>query len=217
MHVRDRILGRFASQLGRPRGLGGRFVGAVLNRRNRGAMATAVAELSPSAEATVADIGFGGGAGLGLLLRRLGPAGQVHGVELSGTMLSHAACRFRRAVAAHRLRLHTGSMAELPLATGSLDGIITLNTVYYVADLDHAFGEIARVLTASGGVVIGIADPTTMAQHSFSHHGLVLRSVSEILARLESAQLTVEHHREISVGRDTFHLLAATASASGSR
>jgi hypothetical protein len=68
-----------ARQLGHPGGLAGLLVGAMMDRRNGRTIAAAVNALSPQADTVVADIGFGGGVGLELLLDRVGMAGQVHG------------------------------------------------------------------------------------------------------------------------------------------
>ena len=94
---------------------------------NRSGVTAAVKALPLTAGDTAADLGFGGGVGLGLLLRHVGTSGHVDGVDLSATMLSHAARRFRGDIATGRLRLHAASMTELPLTTGSVDGAITLN------------------------------------------------------------------------------------------
>jgi SAM-dependent methyltransferase len=58
-----------------------------------------------------------------------------------------------------RLLLHRASIEHLPLGDSSLDGVITVDTLYFVPELDRAFGELARVLNGSGRVVIGIGDP----------------------------------------------------------
>lgn len=80
-----------ARQLRHPAGLAGHLVGAMMNRSNRGDITAAVDALSPAAGTVVADIGFGGGLGLRLLLDRVGSTGQVHGIEVSTTMLNRAA------------------------------------------------------------------------------------------------------------------------------
>jgi len=106
-----------------------------------------------------ADIGFGGGVGLRLLLEQVGPKGHVNGVELSLTMLKASERRYRAASAEGRLALQAGSIGDLPLENESLDGLITVNTAYFVEDLEGAFREIARVLLPSERAVVGVADP----------------------------------------------------------
>jgi arsenite methyltransferase len=210
MGVRDAVMAGVAKQLGHPRGLRGRVVGAALNRGNRRFMRAAARALQPDEAWAVADVGFGGGAGLKFLLDSVGPAGRVHGVEVSETMLSQAAGRYRRDIATGRLSLHSGSMTQLPFPDGALDGAITVNTIYFVAELDGAFRELARVLNRRGRLVVGLADPEVMAKLPFTGHGFRLRPVPDVIDTLRSTGLTVEH-RQISEDADAPHLLIAHA------
>lgn len=209
MDVRGAVMSGIARQLGHPSGLRGRFVGAVLNRRNRRFVSAAVHALAPDAGAVVADVGFGGGVGLKILLDGVGQSGQVHGVEVSETMLNNAEHRYRRDIAAGRLHLHTASMTRLPIADDALDGAVTVNTIYFIPELDPAFTEFARVVRSSGRIVIGLADPEVMAKMPFTAHGFHLRPVPELIDALRGAGLTVQRRR-IGQGDNAFHLLIAT-------
>jgi arsenite methyltransferase len=214
MNLRASMMAGVARQLAQPQGVRGRLVGAMLNRANRAAVTVAVEALPLTAGDTVADLGFGGGVGLDLLLRQVGASGHVHGVDMSATMLSHAARRFRRDIARGRLGLHAASMTELPLATDSLDGAITLNTIYFIPELDLAFAELARVTKRSGRVVIGLGDPGAMARSPLTQHNFRLRPVPEVIDLLQNAGLTVENQRRVGEGDRVFHLLVATPSQS---
>jgi SAM-dependent methyltransferase len=212
MGVRDAVMAGIAKQLGHPTGLRGRLVGAALNRGNRRFVSTAAQALQPDEGSAVADVGFGGGVGLKFLLDSVGPSGSVHGVEVSETMLSQAAGRYRRDIATGRLSLHSGSMTQLPFADGALDGAITVNTIYFVAELDSAFRELARVMNSRGRLVVGLADPDVMAKLPFTGHGFHLRPVPDVIDALRSTGLTVEHRR-ISEDANAPHLLIAHAVA----
>ena len=212
MGVRDAVMAGIAQQLGHPSGLRGRLVGAALNRGNRRFVSAAAQALQPGETAVVADIGFGGGVGLKFLLDGVGPSGSAHGVEMSETMLSQAAGRYRRDIATGRLFLHAGSMAQLPFADHALDGAITVNTIYFVAELEEAFRELARVMNDRGRLVIGLADPDVMAKLPFTGQGFRLRPVADVIDALRSTGLTVEH-RQISTDADAPHLLIAHAVA----
>jgi len=135
------MLGGFAAQLGRPTGLRGRLVAIMLNRANRGTIAMAIDALDLQPGAVAADLGFGGGVGLALLLERVGSKGRIHGVDFSPTMVWRAAGRFKREIANGRLQLDVGSITQLPLGDGSLHGAITINTIYFISELDRAFAE----------------------------------------------------------------------------
>lgn len=126
MAIRERVLAGMSRQLGRPTGLVGRLVGRLLNRGNRGFILAAVDAAEPSKGATVAEIGFGGGAGLALLLDRVGPTGVVHGIEISETMLAGARRRFKKPVAEQILQLHeapTRWSAGRPRRTAHIAGV----------------------------------------------------------------------------------------------
>ncbi|MDT5266892.1 MAG: arsenite methyltransferase [Mycobacterium sp.] len=193
--LRDRLLSTVAGQRGRPHGLLSPLVARVLNRGNERAIAAAVDSAEIARGSVAADIGFGGGIGLRLLLDRVGDQGVVHGIEIADDMLRRARSRFGRDVQSGRLLLSSGSMTALPLGDGSVDALITLNTVYFISELDAACAELARVLRPGGRAVIGIGDPDVMARLPFAPHGFTIRPVGEIAAALQNSGLQVEQRR----------------------
>lgn len=155
-----RLLG---PQLARQHGVTGWLASPALNRLHRDVNARAVAELAPTSGETVADIGFGGGIGLRMLLDAVGPAGAVHGVELSALSVGRARLLYRAAVSGGRLSLHEAPVEHLPLAPGTLDGALTVNTIHHFADLDVAFRSIAETLRPGGRLVLAFPDPGRQA------------------------------------------------------
>jgi arsenite methyltransferase len=209
MGLRDTLLAGVASQLRRPEGVRGRLVARGLNRGNRDVVLAAVVATGLEAGQVAADIGFGGGVGLRPLLDRVGPDGHVHGVELSDTMLAVARRRFSEDAAAGRLSLHAGDLADLPLEGDSLDAAITVNTVYFVEDLEQAFAEIARALRPNGRVVIGVGDPAAMARMSFTAHGFTLRPIDDLKRLLRTSGFDEPRDERVGIGERAFHLLVA--------
>jgi arsenite methyltransferase len=209
MDLRGRALSSIVRQLGQPRGLPGRGLGRVLNRANRAVNIGAVATLDIQPQSVLADLGFGGGVGLEVLLRHLGVGGQVHGIDRSTTMLDGAARRFRGEISSGRLVLHEGVIEHLPLATASIDGAITLNTLYFIGNLAKALDECARVLKPSGQLVVGLTDPDLMARHPLADHGLHVRPIAQVVKALVSAGLEIEQYRRVGAGDGAFHLLVA--------
>lgn len=171
-----------ARQLARPRGLLGGKAMDTLDRSNAGRIATCVEAAAPRKDATTADVGFGGGVGLRTLLDA--GAGHVHGIELSSAARGRARKRFRTEIADGRLAVHEGTLQSMPLPDGTLDALISTNTVYFVPDLAPVATELARVLAPGGRAVLGIADSGRMREIGMPLHGFTLRPVDEIVEAL---------------------------------
>lgn len=159
-----------------------------------------------------ADLGFGGGLGLALLLDRVGARGQVVGVDVSPAMVRRAGRRFRREVAAGRLLLREASVTALPLADGSLDGAMTMNTIYYVADLRRVMTELARVLKRTGVVVVGLSDPANPILAPMTAHGYRIRPIEEIVGVAKTAGLGLRQHSRVDLSLRAPHLLSFSKS-----
>jgi arsenite methyltransferase len=206
MKLPQSLMPALARQLGRPSGAVGRlFIARMLNKANRPMVTPTVDALELRAGEVGADIGFGGGVALELLLDRVGPAGRVYGVDVSPEMVSRAAARFTDA----RLSVYEGSITELPLGDAMLDGVSSTNTIYFVDDLDKAFTEVARVLSANGRLALGIGDPELMRKMPVTRHGFHIRPVDEVLATLAAAGLEVKEHRKVGSSERFFHLIVA--------
>jgi ubiquinone/menaquinone biosynthesis C-methylase UbiE len=203
--VPDVLLRTLARQFGGPSGPLGSVVARMLNRGNRSTITAAVATLELTGSEEVADIGFGGGLGLDLLLDETRDGGRVHGVEPSPDMVKRARKSHDEEVAAGRLALHEASMEALPIADGALDGWISLNTVYFVEDLTRAFAELRRVLAPTGRGVLGIADPEWMAQQAFTKYNFRVRPLTDVVAALTASGLSVE--QRTTQGSQPFLLL----------
>ncbi len=197
-----------AGQLGHPSGPLGKVVALMLNRGNRATVAAAVEAAEVTAGDVAADIGFGGGVGLPLLLERAGTDGVVYGVEISTDMLTRAKSRHTAEIGSGRLRLLAGSLDDLPFDADSLDAAITVNTLYFVEDLDRACAELARVLRPRGRLVVGVGDPDAMAKMPFTPYGFRLRPVADLEAALVRAGFDVRE-TPLAGAPVPFHLLTA--------
>lgn len=198
----DFLLKALARQLGAPTGILGGVVARILNKGNAPTITAAVEALGLAGGESVADVGFGGGLGLRLLLERVGVDGAVHGIEPSTDMIDRARKTHAAALVAGRLVLSEGTMDALPLASDSLDGWISLNTIYFIHDLKPAFNDLVRVLTPSGVGVLGVADPGWLSAQPFSRHGFTVRPISEVVTLLEDAGLVVDQ-RTVESSKET--------------
>jgi len=201
-----------ARQLGGPSGPLGSLIARMLNKSNAATVRSAVDALELGGDESVADIGFGGGVGLGILLDSVGAAGRVIGVEPSTDMLARARKVHRDALAGGRLTLHEGTLGDLPLAEGALDAWLTINTVYFVDDLSGAATELRRVLAPGGRGIVGIADPDWMAEMPFTQHGFRLRPVAEVIGVLTAAGMTVDRNQIAGADGPSYNLLVCRPS-----
>ncbi len=178
----SRVRAALSRQLSHPSGAGGKVVARLMNRGNRGLNDEAIARLEIASGDRVLDLGFGGGLTFAPLWER---GANVVGVDRAEDMVAAARTRFADAIASGRLELHTGEVGRLPLADDSVDGVLTVNTVYFWPDLGAAFGEVRRVLAPGGRLVVAIRDMKVMQQ--LDPTVFTLRSPQELAAALREA------------------------------
>lgn len=87
----------------------------------------------------------------------------VLGIDLSAEFIGHARSRYPR------LDFIEGSFTELPVADGSLGGILAWYSLIHTPpeDLPAVLAEFARVLAPGGSILIGFFDGTP--RESFAH------------------------------------------------
>jgi SAM-dependent methyltransferase len=115
----------------------------------REAALTALAPETLGAVPVLADLGCSSGHLLADLAARV-PSATLIGVDAVADGLTRAAHTVPQAILAH------ASVNDLPLADGSVDGIVALNLLEHVPDDVGALREMARVLRPGGRVVVVI-------------------------------------------------------------
>ncbi len=113
----------------------------------------AVADLRPGD--TVLDLGSGGGLDVLLAARRVGPTGQVYGIDASPDMLALAR-RHATQAGADNVEFRLGYLEDLPLPGASVDVVISNCVLNLSTDKPRALAEAARVLRPGGR--FGITD-----------------------------------------------------------
>ncbi len=108
---------------------------------------TALAELK--AGETVLDLGSGGGIDVLLSARRVGPTGQVYGLDMTEEMLALAQENKRKSglTNVHFLK---GEIENIPLPANSVDVIISNCVINLSGDKDRVLKEAFRVLKPGG-------------------------------------------------------------------
>lgn len=174
------MLKRFlARQFARPSGWIGRvLIAPWLDRISAPMNRLALEMLAPSPGERVLEIGFGGGG----LLRALAARGcDVVGVDVSDAAVRRARRRLREA------ELHRASVDAMPLADGSVDAAVSLNSLYFWPDPHAAMRELARVLRPGGRLVLLFEPPEELRKWPGHRHGFRLFEVAEVRALMEEA------------------------------
>ncbi|MEV0153827.1 methyltransferase domain-containing protein [Micromonospora sp. NPDC050686] len=140
---------------GHPRGLPGRIGGAIMARGNAEQEREAIERLAPSAGHHLLVVGHGPGVGLALAADRVGPTGQVIGVDPSATMRQLAAERCTAAVAAGVVDIRDGSAEHTGCADQSIDAVVSVNNVM-LWDRQAGLAEAYRVLRPHGQLTITV-------------------------------------------------------------
>lgn len=147
------LLRKFFSNTGKPEGVMGRIVVAMMNRGHAGIAAWGFTHLSFRGDEDVLDCGCGGGANLAQLLRLL-PEGRVTGLDYSPISVEKAREVNRVAIDAGRCTVVQGNVLELPFESSSFDAVTAFETVYFWPELVRCFAEIHRVLKPGGVFMI---------------------------------------------------------------
>lgn len=141
------------STFGHPRGVMGRFGGAVMVRGNapQERWAVELADLRPGDRVLV--LGPGPGVGLALTADALADGGSVVGVDPSRAMRKMAAARCAAGIRSGRVEIREGSSEHTGCADASIDKAISVNNIT-MWDRPASFRELRRVLRPGGQLVI---------------------------------------------------------------
>ena len=148
------LLSRIFRQFSKPHGLLGRLFLFSMNKGHRELHDWALAQVDLDKAAIAADIGCGGGAVVGRLLK-MAPEGAVMGFDSSATSVSCTLAANKAAAAQGRLVALQGSADSLPCPDESVDLVTAFETVYFWPDWPVAFKEIRRVLKPGGRLLVG--------------------------------------------------------------
>ena len=147
------LLGRLLSQSGKPRGRFGRFLVRGMNFGHSGLTRWGLTKVEIRDNATVLDIGCGGGRALERLAS-LASLGKVVGIDYSEDSVAVARKRNQRLIATGRVEVLHGSVSSMPFPDATFDCVSAVESYYFWPDIAADLAEVRRVMKPSGQMVI---------------------------------------------------------------
>ena len=147
------LLSRLLSQFGKPRGRFGRFLVRGMNFGHSGLTRWGLTKVEIRDNATVLDIGCGGGRTL-KRLASLASLGKVVGIDYSEDSVAVARKRNQRLIATGRVDVLQGSVSSMPFPDATFDYVSAVETYYFWPDIPADLAEVRRVMKPSGQLAI---------------------------------------------------------------
>jgi ubiquinone/menaquinone biosynthesis C-methylase UbiE len=174
-----------ARQLGKPTGLGGKIVTAVMNRQNLPLYEEIVQLLSLCGFEKILDIGCGNGYVLKMLAESYNC--DFVGIDISESILKTATKRNRRFVQSGKMSFECHSVDKMPFGSDIFDKVYTINTVYFWDDLSATMAEIKRVLKQGGIFINALYTNDTLARFSHTQFGYKRFAPEYLVSAAENA------------------------------
>lgn len=163
-----------AEQLARPSGDLGMDISSKMNETNAFITARSIEALAPKSGEVIVELGPGNGALSRGLVRTLGKGGRYLGIEVSEDMVPVAQKSLRDA-AEGEIRVHAGDCHDAVVDAASIDGLMAVNVLYFVEDLDGLLARIYPWFRAGGRCVFGIRPAATLQNLCFHEFGFHIR------------------------------------------
>ncbi len=176
-------LQKIAIQLACPSGEDGTAIAEKMNETNAFITARSIEALAPTAGERIVEIGPGNGLLSRPLIRALEKNGDYIALEPSVEMVEQAWNNLS-GLGAAPVTIFTDDSFSAPVIEHSVDGVMAVNVLYFIDDLDALFRKIASWLKPGGRAVFGVRSDHCLRAIPYTRYGFHIRSQKEIIASL---------------------------------
>ena len=171
-------------QVKKPDRFAGRFFARMMNGSHAPLTDWAFTHLEIPEDATVLDVGCGGGRTIEKLAAK---AAQVYGIDYAAGSVASSRAHNQRLIAEGRVHVDQASVSRLPFAD-KFDLVTAIETQYYWPNLQGDMKEILRVLRPGGRLMV-VAE-----SYKGARSDAVLGPVMNLLG---SSRLSLDDHRAL--------------------
>ncbi len=132
----------------------------------------------------VLDLGPGAGLDLLIAARKVGPSGQVIGVDMTDEMISKAKENIKVA-GVKNVEVRKGLIENLPVESSSVDWVISNCVINLSPEKEKVFSEIARVLKPGGRMIVSDIVAENISEWMRENKGLYSACISGAISEEE--------------------------------
>ena len=174
-------------QVRKPSRYVGRFFAWMMNSSHSALTDWALSHVAVSRDATVLDVGCGGGRTIAKLAAT---AARVYGIDYAAGSVAGSRALNRKLIAEGRVRVEQAAVSKLPFEDEFFDLATAIETQYYWPDKVNDMREIGRVLKPGGRLLV-VAESYKGGKDDWL--------LGPIMRLLGSKGLTVDDHRALFV------------------
>lgn len=179
-------------QMREPKGLFSKWVARYMEKNHHNINEWTLQLLNIQENDRILEIGTGRGITLSKVAEKL-DRGKVYGVDASRHMIKYAKRKHKKLAEQDKAVITLGKAEQLPFEDRSFNKLFTVQTIYYLKDIEQVMKEVYRVLQVDGEVFLSFQKQELVKEQKRS------QSFSSYSEQEISGLFSAYHFREVSV------------------
>ena len=187
-----------ANQLACPSGEQGIALATKMNEMNAFITAHSIEALNPTEAENIVEIGFGNGELSKPIIKSIGRDGHFIGIETSNVLAEEASAYFKLNNV-NNVTIYNNDCNEITLKKNSQHGVLAVNVIYFIDNLESFLKNIYSWLKPGGRFVIGVRSEKSLKKMPFTHINFIIRTQEEIIKEIKKAgyiNIETQYHDE---------------------